>query len=151
MILRRALSSDVSALYALEQTLFSAENFPLSRGSFAYHVKNNLLYVAQLNTEIVGYVLVLIKRSKAKLYSLGVSTLYRGKKIAQKLINKAIEEVKMLHFSYLLLEVRVDNAAAISLYFKLGFYTRKRLEKFYLDGCDAYLMEYKLHERIQKR
>ena len=143
MILRKSLPSDVSALYKLEQELFRAENFPLSRASFVYHVKNNLLYVVQVDGEIIGYVLVLTKRSKAKLYSLGVSSFHRGKNIAQKLLLKAIEEVNTLNFTQLLLEVRVDNEAAISLYRKLGFLTTQTLKNFYLDDCDAYLMELK--------
>jgi ribosomal-protein-alanine N-acetyltransferase len=106
-----------------------------------YHIKNSLLYVAEVEGEIVAYILVLIKRSNAKLYSLGVSSLHRGKEIAKELLKKVIQEVELLNFSALLLEVRTDNKAAISLYSKLGFHTLKRVEKFYLDGCDAYLME----------
>ncbi len=143
MIIRKSLPSDATALYKLEQELFCTENFPLSRGSFVYHIKNNLLYVAEINEVVVAYVLVLIKRSNAKLYSIGVSKLHRGKDIAQKLLTTVIQEIKALRFSKLLLEVRIDNKAAISLYTKLGFHTLKRLKRFYLDGCDAFLMELK--------
>jgi ribosomal-protein-alanine N-acetyltransferase len=141
MILRKALSSDVSKLFALEQELFQAENFPLSRASFAYHVKNNLLYVAQIDTTIVGYVLVLIKRSNAKLYSLGVNKNFRGKKIALKLLEAIMTELLDLNFKQILLEVRTDNEAAITLYKNFGFHIQKKLQSFYLDGCDAYLMQ----------
>ncbi|OIP52924.1 MAG: ribosomal-protein-alanine N-acetyltransferase [Helicobacteraceae bacterium CG2_30_36_10] len=141
MTIRKSLPSDATALYKLEQELFSAENFPLSRGSFVYHIKNNLLYVAEMDGVIVAYVLVLIKRSDAKLYSIGVSQSCRGKNIAQELLTKVIQELTSLKFTKLLLEVRTDNEAAISLYAKLGFHTVKLLKRFYLDGCDAHLME----------
>ncbi|MDD5401069.1 MAG: ribosomal protein S18-alanine N-acetyltransferase [Sulfurimonas sp.] len=141
MIIRKAEQKDAASLYALEQKLFSAENFPLSRGSFAYHIRNNMLYVAEIDNNIAGYVLVLIKRANAKLYSIGVGEPYRGRKIAKKLLELVSRELVFLGFKRLLLEVRIDNSAAISLYKKLGFNIVKNLKAFYLDGCDAYLME----------
>lgn len=141
MIIRKAEQKDAASLYALEQKLFSAENFPLSRGSFSYHIRNNLLFVAEIDNNIVGYVLVLIKRINAKLYSIGVIEPYRGRKIAKKLLELVSKELVYLGFKRLLLEVRIDNSTAISLYKKLGFNVVKNLKAFYLDGCDAYLME----------
>lgn len=141
MTIRRAVSSDVSKLFALEQELFTSENFPLSRASFAYHVKNNLMYVAELDGNIAGYTLALVKRVNAKLYSIGVSNHYRGKKIAPKLLEAMIDELISMGFKHILLEVRTDNEAAIALYKNFGFHIQKTLKSFYLDGCDAYLME----------
>ncbi|QOY52991.1 ribosomal protein S18-alanine N-acetyltransferase [Candidatus Sulfurimonas baltica] len=141
MIIRKARLCDVSKLYALEGELFSEENFPLSRSSFAYHVRNNMLYLAEVNGSIAGYVLVLIKRTNAKLYSIGVSEAYRGKKIAEKLLELVSKELISLGFKKTTLEVRTDNKIAIALYERVGFNIKKRLEAFYLDGCDAYLME----------
>ncbi|MFT7004032.1 MAG: ribosomal-protein-alanine N-acetyltransferase [Sulfurimonas sp.] len=140
MILRKVKSSDITKIYKLEQELFSAENYPLSKSSLRYHFKNNLMFVAEINEEIVGYGLTLIKRKNAKLYSIGVSKNYRGKKIAHKLLNVMFEELLRLEFKKVVLEVRVDNQAAISLYTQLGFKTQKTLKSFYLDGCDAYQM-----------
>ena len=141
MILRKALLGDVSKLFALEQKLFTTENYPLSRASLRYHVQNNLLYVAEKDAEIVGYALVLIKRKRAKLYSIGVSVAHRGQKIAQKLLKVVVDETFSRGFEHLLLEVRVDNEAAIALYKEFGFHQTKRMKAFYRDGCDAYLME----------
>lgn len=143
MIIRKAKSSDVSSLYALESELFSHENFPLSRGSFSYHVANNMLYLAEIDSKVVGYVLVLIKRKIPKLYSIGIKESYRGKKISQKLLEVVSKELIFSGFTRLLLEVRTDNEVAITLYKKMGFTTVKNLEAFYRDGCDAYLMELK--------
>lgn len=141
MKIRKAVTSDVSKLFKLEQKLFTSDNFALSRGSFAYHVKNNMLLVAESQEEIAGYILVLTKRSHAKLYSIGVCEAYRGKDIAFKLLKAVSFELVSLGFEKLLLEVRVDNEAAISLYKKFGFILTKRAKAFYRDGCDAYIME----------
>lgn len=142
MTLRKALRADVSKLFALEQEIFTSENFPLSRASFAYHVKNNLLYVAEVDGIIAGYILALIKRAYAKIYSIGVSKAYRGKKIAPKLLEAMIHELIALGFTKIVLEVRTDNEVAIALYSNFGFHVQKTLKSFYLDGCDAYLMEF---------
>ncbi|MDD3476623.1 MAG: ribosomal protein S18-alanine N-acetyltransferase [Sulfurimonas sp.] len=141
MKIRKAGLSDSSELYALEQKLFLSKNYPLSRASFYYHIKNNMLFVAEIDKKIVGYILVLIKRKNAKLYSIGVKEEFRGRKIAQNLLEFSIKELSNIGFNSVLLEVRVDNHEAIKLYKKAGFIMKKSLNKFYLDGCDAYLME----------
>lgn len=140
MIIRKANTSDVSKLYALEKEIFTAENFPLSRDSFYYHVKNNLLYIAEIDGNIAAYTLVLVKRRDAKLYSIGVSHSYRGKNIALKLLQTIMHELFLMGFKQILLEVRIDNKVAIALYKKLGFHINRTLKEFYLDKCNAYLM-----------
>lgn len=141
MKIRKVELHDASELFALEQKLFLSENYPLSKSSFYYHIKNNMLFVVEIDKKIAGYILVLIKRKNPKLYSIGVEAQFRGKKIAQKLLGFSIKELSNMGFKSLLLEVRVDNKAAINLYEKIGFVIKKNLNKFYLDGCDAYLME----------
>jgi len=141
MTITKAITSDTSKLYALELELFSEVNYPLSRNGFYYHIKNNLLYVAKQDEEVVGYILTLIKRSHPKVYSLGVSEAFRGQNIASKLFETTINELKALGFKKLELEVRTDNIGAIELYKKLGFQTQRTSEVFYLDGCDAFIME----------
>lgn len=143
MRIKKASLSDGVKLYKLENTLFDQKNYPLSRSSFRYHILNNLLLVFEIEDKIAGYILMLVKRKDAKLYSIGVDKCYRGKKIAYKLLKKALIELKASGFKRVLLEVRIDNEAAISLYEKAGFNTIKKLNSFYLDGCDAYLMELK--------
>lgn len=144
MILRQAVLQDAKKLFVLEQELFEPQNYPLSYSSFVYHVKNNLLFLAQEEGEIVGYILVLIKRKIPKIYSLGISKNHRKKGIGAKLLVHAVEQLRAKEFSSLVLEVRTDNTPAQELYKKFGFAT-KRIEKgFYKDGCDALIMEVKL-------
>lgn len=143
MTVEKASLNDAKELYTLEGKLFAKENYPLSRASFSYHIKNNLLHVAKVDEKIVAYALVLIKRKTPKLYSIGVAKEQRGNKISEILLKSIEKELKSLGFASLLLEVRVDNEAALSLYKKRGFEIVKRLKSFYKDGCDAYLMELK--------
>jgi ribosomal-protein-alanine N-acetyltransferase len=140
MTIIKALTSDISKLFALEQTLFSEANYPLSRKGFYYHIKNNLLYVAKQDNEVIGYILTLVKRKVPKIYSLGISEAFRSQNIASKLFETTINELKILGFKELELEVRIDNTLAIKLYKKFKFEIKKTSKCFYLDGCDAFIM-----------
>ena len=141
MKIRPALLSDATVLNRIENEIFSHENFPLSYGSFCYHIRNNLLFVVEIEEKIVAYILVLVKRKNAKLYSLGVLPAFRGRKISNALMKRALEQLFFLKFKKVTLEVRADNQNAISLYENIGFAQTKRVKNFYLDGCDAYVME----------
>lgn len=141
MKIRKAEPKDAKELSALERELFSLENYPLSKASFVYHIKSNLLYVVEEEGTIIAYILTLIRRKKAKLYSLGVLESMRGRGISSALLGAALEKICSLGFKELLLEVRVDNGAALSLYKRFGFITLKRERSFYLDRCDAFIMQ----------
>lgn len=141
MKIRRADTSDAAALCALESHLFTAENYPLSRRSFAYHIRHNLLCLAETETGgLAGYGLALIRRRRARLYSLGVSEAYRGCGVAAALMERMLKELDALGFDTVVLEVRCDNARALALYRRFGFRVGARLHAFYGDGCDAFKM-----------
>ncbi|MCK9490776.1 MAG: ribosomal protein S18-alanine N-acetyltransferase [Sulfurimonas sp.] len=141
MKISKAKTSDVSALYNLERELFNSKNYPLSKASFYYHAKNSLLLLAKVDDVLAGYILILIKRKDAKLYSIGVKESFRGRGISKVLLQKASKHLEILEFKKFILEVRVDNIVAISLYEKNGFKIVKSLKAFYKDDCDAYVME----------
>ncbi len=144
MKIRPALPSDALRLSALEEQLFTADNYPLSRHSFYYHIRNNLLLVAETDRgEIAGYTLALIRRRDAKLYSLGIAQPYRGKGVASMLMKAVLEALGKRGFKRTLLEVRCDNIEAVALYKRFGFVVTNELGAFYRDGCNAYLMEQK--------
>ncbi len=142
MIIRDAQSRDVKALVSLEESLFDAQNYALSAQAFYYHIRHNMLLVAQTDENvIVGYLLVLIRRQKAKVYSIGISTSFRARGIAHSLLDTMDTRLGQKGFEYVVLEVRCDNENAIRLYLNKGFKILKTLQGFYKDGCDAYLME----------
>ncbi|QSZ41476.1 ribosomal-protein-alanine N-acetyltransferase [Sulfurimonas aquatica] len=141
MTISKATIKELSQLYLLENSLFQKENFPLSKASLRYHINNNLIYLAKIEDVVVAYILVLIKRKNAKIHSLGVQKEHRGKNIAKLLLKKALEELEMSSFKSILLEVRCDNQSAISLYKSFQFETTKIEHRFYLDGCDAFIMK----------
>ncbi|MBU1667655.1 GNAT family N-acetyltransferase [bacterium] len=136
-MITQAHISDVSALITLENELFSADNFPLSRSSFYYHVKKNPLFIYREAGQIVGYLLWLKRKNRYRLYSLGVSKKCRGLGIAQALLTYSFERLKASSYT---LEVKTINSSAIRLYKKNGFKEQKLLVNYYPNHCDGYLM-----------
>ena len=141
MIIREASVTDVKDLTLLELQLFDKNNFALSRRSFQYHIYNNLLLIAYSEDQLVGYALVLLRKKSAKLYSIGVHEKHRNKGIGIQLLNAICERVASQGYKSMLLEVRIDNTTAITLYEKMGAIKLKQISSFYGDGSDAYLME----------
>ncbi|MBU1994519.1 GNAT family N-acetyltransferase, partial [bacterium] len=89
---RAAVSDDLNPLFQLEQQLFSSENYPVSRRMFKYHLEHNFILLAENESqEIVGYILALRRKTWAKIYSLGVSSKYRGAGVGFVLLKEMLE------------------------------------------------------------
>lgn len=128
---------DTSELFLLESSVFSQDDYPLSRGSFYYHLKNNKLFVFKQEGKIVGYILWLKRKNSFRLYSLCVANEYRSQGIAQKLLVYSFQTLNTNKFT---LEVKISNQKAIDLYVKNGFKIKKVLKEFYPKKVDGYLM-----------
>ncbi len=136
-MITRATLDHLSALVALENSLFPKDDFPLSRGSFSYHIKKNDLFVFMHGGEVAGYILWLKRKTYYRLYSLGVSRQFRGRGVAQALLAYSFELLKAHSYT---LEVKTTNQSAISLYEKFGFTKQKILKGYYPNNRDGYLM-----------
>lgn len=146
MILRATLDH-LNALAVLENRLFSRDDFPLSRGSFSYHIKRNDLFVFMHEGEVAGYILWLKRKTYYRLYSLGVSAQCRGTGVAQALLAHSFEHLKAPYYT---LEVKTANQSAISLYEKSGFTKQKILKHYYPNDHDGYLMRKRHNDETQK-
>ena len=112
--------------------------------------------VAENNNKIIGYIMcrieygfsVIKKMSLARkghVVSFAVLEEYRGKGIGKKLVEQAIEGMKIKKCNESYLEVRTDNIPAIKLYENLGFNKIATLNTYYKDGRNAFLMSAKLN------
>lgn len=137
----QAKKEESKELFALEQKLFTKENFPISLRMFRYHLARNICFVAQEDEKIIGYILLLKRKRWLKLYSLGVAREQRGKKIGAQLLEFALQYASAQSYEKVLLEVRSDNEGAIALYQSFGFSVLQKSLEFYGDGCDALLMK----------
>jgi len=141
MTFRQASRADAQALSCLEQELFEAHNYPISKRMFTYHLQKNICFVALDAEEIIGYILLLKRKEWLKIYSLGVAQSHRKKGIAKELLKRALLTLQEQHYKMIRLEVREDNTNAVALYEKYGFVKQKLIPNFYKDGCSAWLMQ----------
>ncbi len=78
--------------------------------------------------------------------SLAVIPEYRRIGVARALVTEAMDAVTKRGAKEFYLEVRTTNDAGIELYKQLGFETYRRVQYYYHDGADAYVMSKKLTE-----
>ncbi|MFX1239022.1 MAG: GNAT family N-acetyltransferase [Promethearchaeota archaeon] len=120
------------------------DNFP---ESFLVSVDND--------DEIIGYVMWRVERlpslntlkliNKGHLVSIAVSKDHRRKGIAWDLLMRSMPEIRKRNINEYVLEVRVSNYGAITLYKRLGYKIDSIKKKYYRDGENAYFMIKKLN------
>ncbi|HPZ00044.1 MAG TPA: ribosomal protein S18-alanine N-acetyltransferase [Clostridiales bacterium] len=94
--------------------------------------------------QVVGYISFYQIRDEAFLNNVAVTAAFRRQGVGTALVKRAAEEAKANGASFLSLEVRRSNQAAIRLYEDLGFDLEGVRKKFYRDPQeDAFL--YTLH------
>lgn len=130
MIIREMKREDVPAIAELEKICFSD---PWSENSIASELDNPLSFwlVAEDNGKIAGYVGSQAVLDAADMMNLAVSPDYRQQGIGYALVNGLVQHLQKNSVIALLLEVRVSNMPAISLYEKLGFVQVGRRPKYY--------------------
>lgn len=142
-LLRQAHRDDIPLLEKLEQESFSGDL--LKRRNFYYLLckANALNLVIAQEQKILAYSILLFRRhsSLARLYSLAVSPLYRGQKLAQALLIECEEFCKAHALQGIRLEVSHDNSSAIALYRRNGYQQFGIYKSYYQDHTDALRMQ----------
>lgn len=93
------------------------------------HYKDYLLYIAEENKEILGFILFTIKknpegfmvRKYGFLEEAAVDKKHRGKGIAKQLLNFALNYFKNKKLKYVSCSVEIDNDIAFKVWQKCGF------------------------------
>ena len=111
--------------------------------------------VAEVNREIVGYIMCRIETGipsfkvlgiskKGHVISLAVLPNHHRKGIGYQLMREATQAMVNYKAKECYLEVRESNLPAVNLYKKLGFETTRAIRNYYADGEDAFLMAIQL-------
>lgn len=141
--IRPARASDVDALLAIENAVFQTDR--LHRRSFRRLIgrPSAAVLVAQLGGEIAGYCIVLFRADSptARLYSISTAPDVAGQGIGRMLIGAAERAAVERGKRSLRLEVREDNARAVSVYRQAGFGATGSKADYYQDGMGALRME----------
>ena len=140
MIIRAWEEKDIPQIADIENSSFSD---PWTEGMFLdtlrfpiYHT-----FLAEEGGQVCGYGCLIVLFEDAELANIAVSPDCRGKGVGKALMESMHEKAKALGAERMLLEVRVSNQPAISLYEKYGYEKYGLRENYYPDGEDAHLMQ----------
>lgn len=122
---------------------------PYSIFTYRYFLHNwpNLCFVARVGERTVGSIVCKAEKEMdddpytGYIAMLAVDTTYRKHGIGTALASRAIEAMRDLGCDEVVLETEVTNGGALNLYTKLGFSKNERLNKYYLNGVDAYRLK----------
>ena len=99
-------------------------------------------FVIKLNNDIIGYIATSHVIDTMDILSIVVSKTHQQKGIATKLLYYIFDFAKNLNINKILLEVRISNKKAISLYEKCGFKKISLRKNYYQSPTeDAIIME----------
>jgi [ribosomal protein S18]-alanine N-acetyltransferase len=120
----------------------SGENYSKGTFNFLLTQPTTLAYRAVTPSEkMVGFIVITVGEDNiAHLATVGVSPEHRRRGIAEKLLFHAENGLKKRKISTISLEVRVSNNTAQSLYRDLGYFVTQRIENYYTNGEDGFMM-----------
>lgn len=129
----------LSDLAELEKKCFTV---PWSMAMFSEELKNPLAVyrVILCEQKPVAYMGMWCVADEGQITNVAVHPEHRGQGLAKQLIQSFIDLAKSEDLSFLTLEVRVGNQAAISLYRSFGFYQVGIRRNYYEGKEDALLM-----------
>ncbi|MBQ0084290.1 MAG: ribosomal protein S18-alanine N-acetyltransferase [Clostridiales bacterium] len=128
---------DCADIEVIERTCFSA---PWSRSAIEQSLDNGtVMYKAVLKGKTVGYIGINTVLDEGYITNIGILPEFRRNGTAQRLLEKLECDYKE-KLSFISLEVRVSNLAAISLYKKLGYQKAGERRSFYINPTENALI-----------
>ncbi len=117
------------------------ENYNKHTFAFLMNDPTTLSYrVATPNEQIVGFVFVMTNDGTGHITTIGVAPEHRRRGLAVKMLLHVEEALRTREIATISLEVRVSNIGAQSLYRGLNYTVVQRLNNYYNNGEDGYLM-----------
>ncbi len=117
------------------------ENYNKHTFSFLMNDPTTLSYrVATPNELIVGFIFVMTNDGTGHITTVGVAPEHRRRGLAEKMLLHIEESLRKREITTISLEVRVSNISAQSLYRGLNYTIVQRLNNYYNNGEDGYLM-----------
>ncbi len=133
---------DVGRVHEIESEIFS---MPWSEKSFADACSNpdNVYLVCECGGVIVGYCGMWTVLGEGNITNMAVDAAYRKRGVAQKMMSALHDAGAAKGVDTFFLEVRMSNAAATSLYEKMGYNEIGTRKRFYEKPVeDARVMSY---------
>ncbi len=132
---RDASIDDVDALCTIEYECFEKESFSKTHFERLLIAPNVASLIATVNCEAVGFIIGGIESSRYQivghLYTLDVVKRFRNKGIADRLVKSIETRFRQAGAKVCLLEVAINNHAAVNLYQKHGYHLVSILQNYY--------------------
>jgi len=130
----------VDDVHALEGALFPHD--PWSIEQFWLELaQNTRTYVVAVHDErVVGYAGAFVLPPDSDVQTIGVAPAAQGSGLGGRLLESLASAARDAGCTHMMLEVRADNVAAITLYERRGFVTISTRPRYYPDGTDALIM-----------
>jgi ribosomal-protein-alanine N-acetyltransferase len=114
---------DLAEVHAIEVRSFPN---PWHKTTFLGEIQNRSIanpYVAVSEPEqaIIGYIMFWLIEDEGQINNIAVHPDFQGRGIGKEILRFALDKIRRLGGMFVTLEVRQSNAAAISLYEKMGF------------------------------
>jgi len=138
IVVRRAESKDLDAIWEIEKECFTVEAFTKEQIAYLLEAPSGISLVAQVDHEIAGFIIGLIHQNNktriCHIYTIDVLTKHRRKGVASRLLNELEGVLIKRGVTTCYLEARTNNVAAQKLYQKHGYKKVKQLKDYYGKG-----------------
>lgn len=144
--IRWMIRRDMPSVLCIEESSFE---FSWTEDDFlrCLRQRNITGMVAELNDEVIGFMVYELHKNRLGLLKFVVDPLYRRSGIGSVLMEILIGKLNVDRRNRILLEVRETNLVAQKFFSRLGFKATAVLRDHYEDTPeDAYLMQYRLIE-----
>ena len=140
-MIRKYQPRDLPGVLAIEKASFGADAWPAELFREYARECPRLFLVAEVDGTIAGYIIACVGKDRAEIASIAVLPEYRGRRVAFRLLARALRVLEGLGARNVTLMVRRDNSSAIELYRKFGFVRTATVHGYYGDGAAAWRMK----------
>ncbi|WP_305046203.1 ribosomal protein S18-alanine N-acetyltransferase [Geoalkalibacter sp.] len=141
--IRPMTRADLPAVLEVERSGFS---HPWTEAMFVAELDNPRARIDLLSLDgrLAAYLCTWYLCAELHVLNLVTAPAFRRRGLARRLLDEAVKRSRPLGLERVLLEVRVGNVAAITLYESCGFVRDGVRKRYYPDGEDALLMTLKI-------
>ncbi|MDR1991948.1 MAG: GNAT family N-acetyltransferase [Nitrososphaerota archaeon] len=131
----------LDALYLIEKQCFDVDAFTKRQIAYLLSDYSAIALVAKAGPVIAGFIIAQMETDSVDfghIITLNVAQVYRGKKVATRMLEAIEVLIKLRGADECRLEVREDNYAAINLYTSLRYQCICQLKGYYGSGHGLY-------------
>lgn len=127
--IRPLLLAHLDELQQLESQCFAP---PISRTRLEQYIEQeNFLALGLFNNELIGFAVCTLVLDQAELLQIGIAPDWRKQRLASKLLQQLVKQLKAKQINQVFLEVRQSNVAAQQLYFAADFSQQGYRKNYY--------------------